>query len=201
MDTLIAPRAFVPPPPPKTPKSVDTRLRIMTLAAQMFIARGYSDVSMRDLASAAGLTKGAVYGHFRSKGQLLVEVIRWKISAYDETIDFAERRANPRCGVELIYHAASRDTRLLEVDAASAARHDSVVADGLRELYLERHAAIRDAMSESAIIDPDTAAWIVAVITAGVGMKESSGLPVPDAQRLNDALLAALKGLAGGKEL
>ena len=191
-------RAFVPPPPPKTTKSAGTRRRLLDLAAQLFIEHGYDAVSMRDIASAAKLTKGAVYGHFRSKGQLLVEVIRWKISERDQAIDFVEVRANAERGAELIHDETGRETRLLEVDAAAAARHDPEVAAGLRSLYLERHVQIRDAMSELA--DPDTAAWVVTALTAGVGMKESTGLPVPDAGRLTTAILAALNGLISQHE-
>ena len=153
---------------------------------------------MRDIASAAKLTKGAVYGHFRSKGQLLVEVIRWRIAERDQAIDYVEVRASLERGAELIHDEASRDTRLLEVDAAAAARHDPEVAAGLRSLYLERHAQICDAMSE--LTDPDTAAWVVTALTAGVGMKESTGLPMPDADRLTAAILAALNGLISQRD-
>ncbi len=62
--------------PPQTAKAAATRERLLELAAQMFIRDGYTPVSLRDIADEAGLTKGAIYGHFRSKGQLLVEVIR-----------------------------------------------------------------------------------------------------------------------------
>ena len=185
-------RPFVPPPAPKTPKSAGTRRRLLNLAARLFTDRGYHAVSMRDIASTAELTKGAVYGHFRSKGQLLVEVIRWKIAERDQSMDFVEAEANPLYGVAMMHDEAGRETRLLEVDAAAAARHDPEVAAGLASLYLERHARIRDAMSELA--DPDTAAWVVAALSGGIGMKEATGLPLPDAQRLSTTVLAAVDG-------
>jgi AcrR family transcriptional regulator len=166
----------------------------LDLAARLFIDRGYHGVSMRDIASAAEVTKGAVYGHFRSKGQLLVEVIRWKIAEGDRSMDFVEAEANPLYGVAMMHEEAGRETRLLEVDAAAAARHDPEVAAGLASLYLERHARIRDAMSELA--DPDTAAWVLAALSAGIGMKEATGLPLPDAQRLSTTVLAAVDGLS-----
>jgi AcrR family transcriptional regulator len=186
-------RPFVPPPPPKTPKSAGTRRRLLDLAAQLFIERGYSAVSMRDIASAAKLTKGAVYGHFRSKGQLLVEVIRWKIAERDHAPGFSEAAADPDRGVELMYDEQGRESRLLEVDAAAAARHDPDVAAGLASLYEDRFARIRDAMSD--VRDPDTAAWLVGVLTAGIGSKESTGLPLPDTDRLHAALLAVVRAL------
>jgi AcrR family transcriptional regulator len=191
-------RPFVPPPPPKTPKSAGTRQRLMDLAGQMFVERGYDAVSIRDIATAANLTKGAVYGHFRSKGQLLVEVIRWRIAESDQATDYVAARTSVERGAELIHDESNRDTRLLEVDAAAAARHDPEVAAGLRSLYLDRHAQICDAMSE--VGDPDTAAWVVTALTAGVGMKESAGLPLPDADRLTAAISAALNGLISQRE-
>jgi AcrR family transcriptional regulator len=187
--------AFVPPDPPKTPKSEGTRRRLLDLAAQLFVEQGYDAVSLRDIASAALLTKGAVYGHFRSKGQLLVEVIRWKLADSDQATDYTEVSTSLERGAELMHDARNRDTRLLEVDAAAAARHDPEVAAGLANLYLERHARICDAMSESEAPDPDSAAWVVTALTAGIGMKESSGLPIPDADRLTAAISDALRGL------
>jgi AcrR family transcriptional regulator len=188
-------RQFVPPPPPRTPKSAGTRRRLIDLAAQLFIERGYSAVSMRDIASAAKLSKGAVYGHFRSKGQLLVEVIRWKLAERDYAPGFREAVADIERGVELIYDESGREIRLLEVDAAAAARHDPDVAAGLAGLYRERHVRIRDAMSDDAR-DPDTAAWLVAALTGGIGMKESTGLPLPQADRLHDTILRVIRSLA-----
>ena len=191
--TTVASR-FVPPSPPRTPKSAGTRRLLLDVAGDLFIERGYGAVSMQDIAEAAELTKGAVYGHFRSKGQLLVEVIRWKLADRDHSPGFSDATADPLRGVPLMYAEAGRDIRLLEVDAAAAARHDPDVAAGLAELYRERHERIRDAMS--AMRDPDTAAWLVAALTGGIGMKESTGLPLPDADRLRAAILDALGGMA-----
>ncbi len=196
-ESTSATGVFVPPPPPKTPKSASTRRLLLELAARLFIERGYASVGMRDIASAAELSKGAVYGHFRSKGQLLVEVIRWKSSMADQSVDFAEARAHPERGVELMYNETRRDIRLLEVDAAAAARHDSEVAAGLRSFYFERQARTRDAATE--LDDPDTAAWVIGAIDAGIGVREASGLDPPEAHRLNAILLAAVTSLPNRK--
>ncbi len=186
-------RAFVPPDPPRTPKSASTRRRLVDVAARLFVERGYSAVSMRDIAAAAKLTKGALYGHFRSKGQLLVEVIRAKVAERDHAVDFEAAAADPAAGIALMFDEPGREIRVLEVDAAAAARHDPDVAAGLAALYLDRHARIRDAASETR--DPDTAAWLIAALNAGIAMKESTGVPLPDADRLRVAIDDALHGL------
>jgi AcrR family transcriptional regulator len=185
--------AFVPPDPPRTAKAARTRERLYDAAWQLFRERGYDAVSMRDIGAAAGLTKTGAYGHFRTKGQLLVEVIRSKLAERDASIDFGPL-TDFESGVALMYDDRYRDVRLLEVDAAAAARHDPDVAAGLASLYRERHERTRDAIGE--VVDPDTTAWIMSTIMAGVGVKDAIGLPQPDSERLAAALVAALTALA-----
>jgi AcrR family transcriptional regulator len=54
----------------------DTRARILTAAAALYLARGLDGVSIDEVAQAAGRTKGAVYGHFADKEAMLLEVWR-----------------------------------------------------------------------------------------------------------------------------
>ncbi|HQY31908.1 MAG TPA: TetR family transcriptional regulator [Thermomicrobiales bacterium] len=50
------------------------RDRILDTATTMFMERGYLDVSMREIAEAAGLRKATIYHHFRAKDDLFVAV-------------------------------------------------------------------------------------------------------------------------------
>ncbi|MQY31935.1 TetR/AcrR family transcriptional regulator [Nocardia aurantia] len=186
-------RQFVPPPPPRTPKAAGTRRLLLDLAARLFIERGYSAVSMNDIAVAAGLTKGAVYGHFRSKGQLLVEVIRWKHTEREQSPDFLAALQDPDRALDLMYDGAGREIRLLDVDAAAAARHDPDIAAGIEELHRERHEWIRNAIV--GVADPDVATWLIFVLSLGIGMREAAGAPLPDYARLRTGLRTALDSL------
>ena len=51
-----------------------TRARILAIAAEQFAREGYAATSVRDIARSAGVTVGAIYVHFPSKGRLLVAV-------------------------------------------------------------------------------------------------------------------------------
>jgi AcrR family transcriptional regulator len=53
----------------------DTRReQILDAAAKMFIARGYEDSSVDDIARLAGLSKGSIYWYFKSKLEILFEL-------------------------------------------------------------------------------------------------------------------------------
>jgi AcrR family transcriptional regulator len=57
------------------PRSVRTRTDILDVAWKLFAKKGEA-VSMAAVADAAGLTRQAIYVHFRSRGGLLVALVR-----------------------------------------------------------------------------------------------------------------------------
>lgn len=188
--SVKSPFRFVPPDPPITPKAAATRRLLIDIAADLFIARGYAAVSMQDIADRAEITKGGVYGHFRSKGQLLVEVIRWKLADFDRehVVDAVRQLDTAAC---LMVDHRGRTIRLLEVDAAAAARHDPDVAAGLRELYRDRHAAIQAALGDG-VPDPETISWLIGALALGIGATEAVGLRPPTLKRAVAGLQALL---------
>jgi len=52
------------------------RVRILRAAARLFRQRRFDRTTMREIAEAVGLTKGALYHHIRSKQALLYEIIQ-----------------------------------------------------------------------------------------------------------------------------
>lgn len=56
-------------------KSEETRARIVDAAYRLFIERGYSGSSMRDIGRLAGVTVGAIYNHFPTKEAVWLEVL------------------------------------------------------------------------------------------------------------------------------
>jgi len=167
------------PDPPRTPKAEATRQRLLDLAARSFIDRGYEAVSLRDLALEAGVTKGAIYGHFRSKGQLLVEVIRTELESRDAALDLEVAAADPSAMFDLFIHPGSRELRMLQIDAAAASRHDADVAAGMDEIHRVRNAWIVDSLGD--VADAETIGFVINALSAGVGAQESHDRELPDA--------------------
>jgi TetR/AcrR family transcriptional regulator, cholesterol catabolism regulator len=66
----VAPRV-----PPRTGprRSSDRREEVLRVAVDLFAARGYGATGMRDIADAAGVLAGSLYGHFGSKTEILLE--------------------------------------------------------------------------------------------------------------------------------
>ncbi len=58
-------------------RSEGTRRRLLEAARRLLEARGYHGVSLDEIATEAGVSRQAVYLHFRSKSGLLVALVEW----------------------------------------------------------------------------------------------------------------------------
>ncbi|MFP3920107.1 MAG: TetR/AcrR family transcriptional regulator [Dichotomicrobium sp.] len=67
----------------------DTKAMLRRAALEQFASRGYSAVSMRDIAAEVGLRQGGIYNHFASKQELLVDLMRTHMNALLEALDTA----------------------------------------------------------------------------------------------------------------
>lgn len=72
-----------------------TRERILGVAAEWFGTRGYAATSIRDIASAVGVTVGAIYVHFPSKDRLLVAVYEEGVRRIGEAVDAIPKSGGP----------------------------------------------------------------------------------------------------------
>lgn len=55
----------------------ESKEHILTSSLQLFLQKGFKDVTMKDIVEKTGLSKGAFYHYFSSKEQVFEEVIRF----------------------------------------------------------------------------------------------------------------------------
>ncbi|HXP28525.1 MAG TPA: TetR/AcrR family transcriptional regulator [Solirubrobacteraceae bacterium] len=56
-------------------RRAQTRARLLEAAAQVYARQGFAGATLDEVAAEAGFTKGAVYGHFGSKENLLLALV------------------------------------------------------------------------------------------------------------------------------
>ena len=61
-----------------------TRQRIIDVATDLFIEKGYEATSLREIAERVGVTKAALYYHFASKSEMVAAIIEPFVSAQQE---------------------------------------------------------------------------------------------------------------------
>jgi len=163
-----------------------TRSSLVELAGELFAERGYLQTSIRDIARYAGVTSGAIYGHFRNKAELLAEVINTRTAAqleaetmglphevdYIETLTRQARRSPKR-----------RRLRALIVQGAAAAQTDEETRAQLRAeqlahitAWVEGYERDRERLGIHTSVDLETAVLYTWAVELGLGVLEGIGI-------------------------
>jgi len=121
--------------------AAETRERLLRAAAEVFAERGYDGTRVADIAAAAGVSNGALYAHFPSKADLLVDALR----THGRRLLADLFAADPDRSITDLLLAIGRwlprrrDPRgYLIVEALVAARRDPDVARPMRDYIGER---------------------------------------------------------------
>ena len=74
----------------KTALEPGTRARILEVAARLFAERGYAGTSVRDIAAELGVANPSLYYHFKSKEDILTELLAEPLGRVARTAQEAE---------------------------------------------------------------------------------------------------------------
>lgn len=73
------------------PGETNTRQRILEVSARLFAERGYADTSVRDIAAELNIANPSLYYHFRSKGDILAELLTEPLRRVEIAVADADR--------------------------------------------------------------------------------------------------------------
>ena len=79
----------------------DVRSRLHETALRLFRQHGISDTTLQMIADDLGVTKAAVYYHYRSKDELVLGVVRPFLERYRQVVELAETQRGHRTQVEV----------------------------------------------------------------------------------------------------
>jgi len=180
------------------PRSGENRARLLQLSATLFATQGYAQVSVRDLAARLGVTTGALYSNFRSKGDLLAEVLEVRIREDMER----SQRSQPDLWLPEAVHESfltlsdRLQMRALLLEAGAAARTDRELRESLRPpltALIDQWIKDYRAWQQFGKVDPDvdmaTLLPILWAMELGIGVLEAQG-----AVRVKPAALADFVG-------
>ncbi len=83
----------------------DTRARIQQIAVELFTEHGYEGTSLREIAERLGVTKAALYYHFKSKEDIIQSLVEDYQAQMDELIAWAAAQPRtPQARREILAH-------------------------------------------------------------------------------------------------
>jgi AcrR family transcriptional regulator len=146
------PAADAGPPRRRRLTKEDRRTQLLAVAESVFAEVGFEAASLEEIASRAGVTRGLMYNHFRSKDELYVECVRAAreelqtaivAAAVDGTDPEQQLRLGLRAYFEFVQRRGERWDILFGTGAATAGPVARQTA-ALRATTIEQIAALID---------------------------------------------------------
>ncbi|MEO0412814.1 MAG: TetR/AcrR family transcriptional regulator [Pseudomonadota bacterium] len=114
-------------------KSKITQLQLLEATVECIVNKGFAQVRTRDIAEAAGLSRGAIMHHFANKGQLfekaLVYVHRRRLEDYRRSIEALDGNDNrAERGLEIYLEQLKSHYFVAAQELLMAARSDDALA-------------------------------------------------------------------------
>ena len=181
-----------------------TRAQILSVALRLFAEQGYDRTSLREIADEVGVTKAALYYHFRTKDDIVRAVLQDFADQVDEIAAWMRTQAP---GPERDAGFVDRMTDLIEGDG-SAAMHLSrtnptvMAREEFHTLQAEPMFALLRELTGPA---PTTAAAmrsVLAYVAVGIGSTVGEMVPIAGTgeERRAAARAIALELLAAARE-
>ncbi|WP_245899711.1 TetR/AcrR family transcriptional regulator [Nonomuraea indica] len=179
------------------------REELMAAALELFSTRDAEDVSIDDVATAAGASRALVYHYFGGKQELYVAALRG-------AADQLESRLRPQLGGSPLDELASGLTRyfdfveehaagfaaLLRGGPANRAGEVGEIVDGVRQRLSRRIQKQLGVERPSPVLRASLRSWIASVETAGLDWLEHRDIERPTLERMLVDQLVALLGAA-----
>ncbi|MBW2253669.1 MAG: TetR/AcrR family transcriptional regulator [Deltaproteobacteria bacterium] len=150
-------------PSSASPRAARSIQRILDAARRLFGREGYQGASMTEVARAAGVSKGLLHYHFRSKEHLLIEAQRATFRQIHRR--FEERFQKGDLGMETALEALDamwealfdmRKWAPFMVETLSLSAHPGPVRQHLDEFYAESNAFLERGIHQVFASDIDT---------------------------------------------
>ena len=175
----------------------------MDIAIDCFARYGYRSTSIDRIAKAAGLTKGAIYYHFKDKEQLLFEAVKTRVSQFERSVSsdivpltdpvMALQRVTEVC---LEHATKSNHRRFIVTLMVEALENNAHLSAQFREMMHRFRAFLRDIIEfgqQKGTFRADVSAITAAGVYAGAVMgAEIQYYQDPEAIDLEEMLRALL---------
>jgi AcrR family transcriptional regulator len=157
--------------------SSETYDKILQTARRLFVQKGYTAASMRQIAEDAGIGKATIYHHFPDKQAIVMALLQKNIGRMDEALQLVRAEEDPR---ERIRTAATvsvnfllESAEILQIVRREVPGGRDQMQSGFQDFFQEYMALLADAIrrgTEQGIfraVDPTDAARVLMTLIQG----------------------------------
>jgi AcrR family transcriptional regulator len=187
---------------------IGMREQILSTAKHLFIQHGYHGLSMREIAEAVGVTKAALYYHFKDKEELFLAILDLYLNETSNAIDHILTEPGSSTGkirmfVEYILGQPADQRAIIRLASQEMSQLSLPVRKSFDEVYHEKFvnkikAMLRSGMEngEFRLMQPEVATWaLLGIMYPYFYPAHTGNTPLP-AETIHEITTIYLNGIA-----
>lgn len=159
------------------PRKDDVKSAVLN-AAQVLLETGtWGDISLADIAKQSGVSKGTLYYHYKTKGEILFDLAnRYLSEQWDDFIRWTENKEKDTSLQRLIKYVMERDIACAGLRMhllCEAQAGDEILREKLVRRYGEFQRLISEKIAERTNMPADLLTWMVLLLSDGIIVQEA----------------------------
>lgn len=159
------------------PRKDDVKSAVLN-AAQLLLETGtWGDISLADIAKESGISKGTLYYHYKTKGEILFDLAnRYLNKQWDDFIRWTEDKEKDTSLQRLVKYVVERDIASAGLRMhllCEAQAGDQVLREKLVHRYSEFQRLISEKIAERTNVPADFLTWLVLLVSDGIIVQEA----------------------------
>lgn len=159
------------------PRKDDVKSAVLN-AAQVLLETGtWGDISLADIAKQSGVSKGTLYYHYKTKGEILFDIAnRYLSEQWDDFIRWTENKEKDTSLQRLVKYVMERDIASAGLRMhllCEAQAGDEILREKLVRRYGEFQRLISEKIAERTNVPADFLTWLVLLVSDGIIVQEA----------------------------
>lgn len=159
------------------PRKDDVKAAVLN-AAQVLLETGtWGDISLADIAKQSGVSKGTLYYHYKTKGEILFDLAnRYLSEQWDDFIRWTEDKEKDTSLQRLMRYVVERDVASAGLRMhllCEAQAGDEVLREKLVRRYGEFQRLISEKIAERTWVSADFLTWLLLLVSDGIIVQEA----------------------------
>lgn len=159
------------------PRKENIRQLILDATCELLKTQALADISLAEIAKAAGISKGTLYYHYKTKGEIFFEITdRYLDEQWEDLIRWTENKDKDTSLNRLVKYVVERNIASagLRMHLLSEAQlGDEVLRQRLITRYEEFQALISQKIAERTGIPADFLTWLILLLSDGLIVQEA----------------------------
>ena len=161
------------------PRKDNIKEKILQATTELLKTTALADISLAEIAAAAGISKGTLYYHYKTKNEVFLDITqRFLDEQWEDLIRWTDNKEKDTSLNRLVRYVAERDIASAGLRLqllAEAQLGNETLRQNLTTLYQNLPGLIRRKRAERTALPADFLTWLLLLVCDGIIVQESIG--------------------------